>query len=97
MDPCKLKVKAFGCAFGLIWGISVLGVGIANITWPGYGQALLDFAASIYPGYDAIPTYGSVGVGTLYALLDGFIGGVILAWLYNLCAGKCKQEEKKVD
>jgi hypothetical protein len=42
---------------------------------------------SIYPGYQ----YGSWGfggviVGTLYAAVDGFVMGIIFAWLYNLFA-----------
>ena len=38
--------------------------------------------SSIYPGYD-VGGFGSVIVGTLYGLIDGWVGGVILAWLYN--------------
>jgi hypothetical protein len=48
----------------------------------------LQLMASIYPGYDASPTIGSVIVGTLYALLDGAIAGLIFAWLYNLFVRK---------
>jgi len=40
--------------------------------------------SSVYPGYKAAGTLGSVVVGTLYyALLDGAVGGVLFAWLYN--------------
>jgi len=35
-----------------------------------------------------IPAVGSVIIGTLYALLDGAIGGLVFAWLYNLCASR---------
>jgi len=27
--------------------------------------------------------FGSVVIATLWAVLDGFIGGFLLAWLYN--------------
>lgn len=90
METMKLSVKAVAFACGLIWGACVLLVGICNLIWPDYGLAFLDLAASIYPGYDAVPTIGSVIVGTLYALLDGAIGGLIFAWLYNLCACRKK-------
>ena len=49
----KLNVKALGLAFGLTWGGTVLVLGIANVIWPFYGSAVLELAASIYPGYDA--------------------------------------------
>jgi len=39
--------------------------------------------SSVYPGYKAAGTLGSVVVGTLYALLDGAVGGALFAWLYN--------------
>ena len=48
----------------------------ANLIWEGYGMAFLEFAASIYPGYDVEGDIGQVIVGTLYGLLDGAIAGV---------------------
>jgi hypothetical protein len=30
----------------------------------------------------------SVIIGTLYALLDGAIAGLVFAWLYNMFVGK---------
>ena len=52
--------------------------------WPPYGKAFLEVMSSVYPGYKAAGTLGSVVVGTLYyALLDGAVGGVLFAWLYN--------------
>jgi len=81
-----LSVKAFTIAVAVIWAGLILLVGLGGLIWPGYGDAFLDAVASIYPGYDAIPTIGSVIVGTLYGLLDGAIGGAIFAWVYNLVA-----------
>ena len=83
-----LNVKAMALAFGLLWGAAVLLVGLANMIWPGYGQAFLDLCASIYPGYSPGSGIGSVIVGALYGLVDGIIGGAVLAWLYNLCAAR---------
>ncbi len=39
--------------------------------------------ASFHPGYDATASFGQVIVGTLYGLVDGAVGGAIVAWLYN--------------
>lgn len=89
MEPTKLSVKAFGIAFSILWGFAVLMVGICNFVWMGYGENFLALVSSIYPFYQLDGTLGSVVIGTAWALLDGFIGGMILAWLYN-CALKCK-------
>lgn len=80
----KLSVRAMATAVAIVWG--VLGMfltGVVNWAWPGYGQAVLDLAASVYPGYRAEPGLGQLGLGTLYGLIDGAIGGAALAWLYN--------------
>ncbi len=83
----KLSVKNLGITAGVIWGGAVLLVGLAHLVWPQYGTAFLELAASIYPGYE-IGGFGSVIIGTLYALLDGGIGGAIFAWLYNTLAAR---------
>ena len=70
--------------FGLVWGGALLLVGVANVFAGGYGQAFLDVMASVYPGYHAAGTLGDAIVGGLYALVDGGIGGAVMAWLYNL-------------
>jgi len=80
----KLNVKAFALTFGLVWGAALLLVGIANSIAGGYGQAFLDVMASVYPGYHAAGTFGDAIVGGLYGLVDGGIGGAVMAWLYNL-------------
>ena len=80
----KLSVRSVALTGALMWG--VLGmclVGLGNMMWSGYGQGLLDLAASFYPGYQATPSFGQVIIGTLYGLLDGAICGALFAWLYN--------------
>ncbi len=84
----RLDAKAIALAFGILWGACLLGVGIANMIWPNYGQAFLQLCASIYPGYHPGTGMGSVVIGALYALVDGLIGGAIFGWLYNLIVGE---------
>lgn len=48
----------------------------------------LQLMASMYPGYDASRTFGSVIVGTLYAVVYGAICRLVFASLYNLLLGK---------
>lgn len=80
----KLNVKAMAISLALIWGIlAMFLVGLANLIWPGYGQAFLDLMASVYPGYKATATFWQVVVGMLYGAVDGAICGALFAWLYN--------------
>ena len=73
-------------AFAILWAGAVFIVGLANLIWPGYGKAFLLMLASIYPGYKASGLFGDMIAGSLYALVDGAIMGLILGGLYNLFA-----------
>ncbi len=83
----KLNVKAFGVACGLVWGL-----GVFLLTWwiMAFDGATgeLTWLGRVYRGYN-ISAVGSF-IGLAWALVDGFVGGVILAWLYNLLVSKCK-------
>ncbi|HUX32558.1 MAG TPA: bacteriophage holin [Gemmatimonadaceae bacterium] len=76
----KLNVKAFGMACGLMWGLTLF---IA--TW----WVIMRTGASgsptmigrVYIGY-TVSTVGSF-IGLAWGLVDGWIGGMIFAWLYN--------------
>jgi hypothetical protein len=82
----RLNLKALAIALGLGWGAGVFFVGVAHLVWPGYGGAFLTLVASIYPGYH-IGGFGEVIVGTLYAILDGAVCGIVIGWLYNATSG----------
>ncbi len=84
----RLDTIAFAVTTALIWGFAVLLVALLNLAVPPYGGTFLQFVASIYPGYHPGAGVGSVIVGTLWALVDGAVGGAIFAWLYNLVAGR---------
>ena len=86
----KLSIRAFTITAAILWGAAVLLVGLANLIWPPYGQAFLELAASVYPGYEATATFNSVLIGTGYAVLDGAIGGLIFVALYNCLSSCCK-------
>jgi hypothetical protein len=82
----KLSVKAIALTTAILWGASLLLVGLVNMGSPAYGKAFLECCSSIYPGYHVAGTVSSVLVGTGYAVVDGGIGGAVFAWLYNLLA-----------
>jgi len=79
----KLSVKGLALACGILWGVAMLAMGLANLIWGSYGQQFLQTMASVYPGYHATGSGAEVIVGTLYGVVDGLIGGAVFAWLYN--------------
>lgn len=82
----KLSLKSLAISIALLWGLTFLFVSLINFLLPPYGLAFLEVMSSVYPGYKPAGTLSSVVVGTLYALLDGAVGGVLLGWLYNAFA-----------
>ena len=84
----RLNANAMAVTFSVLWGTCVLVAGLVNVIWPSYGQAFLQLCASIYPGYHPGSGVSSVFIGTIYALLDGLVGGAIFGWLYNLFVGE---------
>lgn len=81
----KLNVKAFALTCGLVWGF-----GLFCLTWwiIAFEGASPDptFVGRIYRGYSLTPA-GSF-IGLIWALADGFVGGLVFAWLYNRLAGR---------
>jgi ABC-type nitrate/sulfonate/bicarbonate transport system permease component len=84
----RLNLRAIFIAAGSIWAFAILTTGIANLIWPGYGNAFLQTIASLYPGYDAKRSISDVTIGTLYALFDGAFCGLVFGGVYNLFVGK---------
>lgn len=82
----KLDVRSFSLTCGLFFGGTVLVVGSLNMAFPGYGGAVLGLFASLYPGYDASGGLGDWLLGAALAFVDGLVGGLIFAWLYNRIA-----------
>ncbi len=80
----KLRVVPVGLAIGFTWGIGVLLLGW--ISAAGWGARLVDVLSSLYLGY--APTLLGGLVGGLWAFVDGFLGGLVLAFLYNAFAGE---------
>ncbi|MGH9498280.1 MAG: bacteriophage holin [Terriglobales bacterium] len=79
----KFSTKGLALASGILWGLAMLVMGLANLIWGSYGQQFLQTMSSVYPGYHATRSVAEVIVGTLYGAVDGFFGGAVFAWLYN--------------
>ena len=86
----RLSIKALAFTGAILWGGSMFLTGVGNMIWPSYAVAFLELVASIYPGYDASGSFGSVIVATLYGVLDGAVCGLLFGWVYNCFAAKCE-------
>jgi len=82
----RFSVRTLALTCGILWAVTFFLMALSNLVWPGYGVAFLDLMDSVYPGYTP-GGFGSVIMGSLYALLDGAIGGAVFAWLYNRILG----------
>ncbi len=81
----KLSVKGLSISLAVLWGAALFFTGVFYVYNGVYGEAFLEVCASIYPGFQVQQSFGSVLVGTGYALLDGAVCGAVLAWVYNRC------------
>ena len=81
----KLNVKAFAITFGLYWGFGLFFLTWWMILWNG-ASGDPTFIGKLYIGYSISPL-GSI-IGLIWALADGFVGGLIFAWLYNFILSK---------
>jgi hypothetical protein len=84
----KLSIRALTIASALLWGGCLLFVGVLNLASASYGVGFLQMMSSVYPGFHASRTFGDVIAGTIYALVDGAICGLVFGWLYNTFAGE---------
>ena len=82
----SLSVKGLAITAAIFWALAVLLVGIANLIYPSYGVTFLECVGSIYPGFQPGTGINSVIIGSIYALVDGGIGGAIFAFIYNCFA-----------
>lgn len=80
----RLSTKGLAIACGLLWGGCILFVGLIHLARPEYGTQFLEGMSSVYPWFHGARSAGDAVVGTLEGLVDGFMGGAVFAWLYNL-------------
>lgn len=90
MNKCKcrsLSPLAFGVSLGIVNGIFMM-----LFAWAGwlyaYGTNVIDLWATVYPGLGASLKGGLVGLA--WGFLEGFVLGLLWAWIYNLCMCCCR-------
>lgn len=88
----KLNIKSFALTCGIVWGVCMF-----IFTWwmivfgDGAVGEKVPIVSDMYIMYRINPA-GSI-VGLLWGFLDGAIGGLVFAWLYNLLTGKMQKGE----
>ncbi len=80
MNRCQ--PLALGVAIGVLWAFYAFVAAILAMF--GWGAEFVTTLGSFYIGYQAT-VVGAV-IGAAWAFADGFIAGIIIAWVYNLVA-----------
>ncbi len=84
----KLNIKAFAFACGLVWGFGLFLMTWWIIAFEG-ATGEVTMIGRLYRGYTITPIGSVIGLG--WGFFDGFLGGLIFAWLYNLLTGVYKK------
>lgn len=79
----NIDAKAFGLACGLLWTVAVFVLALLAMQMD-YATEFVSLIGTVYKGYG--PTMGGALMGIPWAFVDAFIGGWLLAALYNKLA-----------
>jgi hypothetical protein len=80
----RLNNKAFALTCGILWGAAVLLAAVWRLIF-GYEGQVMSNLDHFYVGYSF--SYVGAVVGGIWGFVDGAIGGLVFAWLYNKLAG----------
>lgn len=87
----KLNKTAFGIACGIVWAAIVFFIGLSGAF--GLGESLVRFIGEFYIGFNDT-FFGSL-IGMIWAFVEGFVGGFVLAWIYNAFLKKEREYKGK--
>lgn len=79
----KLSPKAVGLALGILTGLGLFIMTILAV-YTSYLTHIVELLVGVYPYYE-ISLQGAAA-GLIWGFVDGLIGGLIFAWVYNLIA-----------
>lgn len=79
----KLSLKAAAITAGLMSAGYILSIGLIHLADPAYGAGFWAVVNSVYAGLHFAHEWENVALGTVYGFLDGAIGGLIFAWIYD--------------
>ena len=81
MATMKCEPIPLGLGIGVILAVYAFLLGLAGLLFPPWGIDLVTTMSSLYIGY--APTFLGSIIGAIWAFVDGFIAGVVIAWIYN--------------
>lgn len=84
----KVSALALGLTLGALWGLAMCLIGIAHAIYPDYGREFFEFMGSIYPGMSSAGSLLNIVVAVVYGVVDGFLGGYVMAVVYNFFASR---------
>ena len=77
----KISPLAFGLSLGVLWCLSVVVISLAALHI-GYGVGMIKALSALYFGLALTPV--GIAIGAAWSFADGFVGGFLIAYLYNL-------------
>lgn len=77
----EIRKRAFGMAVGLVWGLVVLLGTWWLLLWGAQG-GVFSKISNFCLGYTF--SWGGAIIGFLWSFVYGFIGGVLIAWFYEI-------------
>lgn len=78
----SIHVNALGVAVATVWALYILFCGITAMF--GWGATLVETISSLYIGYG--PSIPGALIGAMWGAVDGYLAGVLIAWIYNKLA-----------
>ena len=81
MATMRCEPIPLGVGIGVILAVYVFLLGIIAMWGWGETEELVGIISKLYMGYT--PTFLGSIIGAIWAFVDGFIAGVVIAWIYN--------------
>ncbi len=81
----KIRPIALGLTLGIVLGLYTLFIGL-SAAWLNWGTPIVQLLSSLYIGYSA--TFAGAIIGFIWAFVDGFVCGLLIAWIYNAITKK---------
>ena len=85
----KLDVKGLALTFGVMGALYMLVIQyypvLTEALFSGnrYGGSMHFMMEDLYPFYKQAEGFGQALLGIIFGFIDGFIGGALVAWVYN--------------
>ena len=76
----EIDVKRFAVAAGCTLALALFSLA-AFTTLYNIGAGFVQVLATVFQGYG--PTPVGAGIGVIWGMIDGIIGGALFAWVYN--------------